>query len=310
MIATAIREVASELIDALVRAMARVAGGLSRACAMLGIAMPGAGCEQSSEQAVEKPAVAAVEKMDPVDLVEAITRSARIEARELGEFHLTFYYVVGEDEVVEPTKRHEQAQVALPGTDVAVLAAAGDEPMRAVTLFSKQNCRALAQVSPAFASQVSIQGTGKLRDGRIINVAGKCRCEHSPCFKVTGTKWGTAGNGRALEPFRTAAVDPRVVKLGSLLYIPALDGKTMPGRAPQGGFKHDGCLGADDVGGGIDGRQIDLFVGKRAYYVGLAKSRGGSHSWSRHLKVTDGKRICERKDGRVRKRALAGAGAI
>ena len=312
MIATALKEVASELLDALVRAVARMAGGLSRACAMLGIALPAAaGCEESAGQPVERPAVAAVASIDPVALAESVTVAAKANAkRDLGKFHVTFYYVVGEDEVPGLAKRHEHAQVAGP-SDGAVLAKGANEPRSAVTLFNKRDCRPIATVSQAFAAQASLQGTGRLRDGRIINVAGHCGCDHSPCFKVTGRKWGTAGNGRPLDPFRTVAVDPRVVKLGSLVYIPALDGVTMPGRDPDGGFKHDGCVGADDTGGGIDGRQLDLFVGKRAFYRALRKKgRGGSHAWARHLRVMDGKGICERKDGEVRKKAAVGGSAI
>jgi hypothetical protein len=93
------------------------------------------------------------------------------------------------------------------------------------------------------------------------------------------------------------AVDPKVVKLGSLLYVPLLEGRTMPGRAPWGGYVHDGCVVADDTGGHIDGNQLDLFVGRKAYFLGLSGS-GSSHAWARHVPVFDGSKICERK-GRV-----------
>ena len=90
---------------------------------------------------------------------------------------------------------------------------------------------------------------------------------------MTENQWGTAGSGQPLQPFRTVAVDPKVVKLGSLLYVPLLEGRTMPGRAPWGGFVHDGCVVADDTGGHIDGNQLDLFVGRKAYFLGLSGSR-------------------------------------
>jgi hypothetical protein len=54
---------------------------------------------------------------------------------------------------------------------------------------------------------------------------------------------------------------------------------------------------ADDTGGHIDGNQLDLFVGRKAYFLGLSGS-GGSHAWARHVPVFDGTKICERK-GRV-----------
>lgn len=115
---------------------------------------------------------------------------------------------------------------------------------------------------------------------------------------------GHRRSGRALNPFRTVAVDPKVIKLGSLLYVPLLEGRTMPGRAPWGGFVHDGCVVADDVGGGIKGRQLDLFVGKRAWFFGVSNS-GGSHAWARNVEVFDGTKLCERNGRRVGRKSGA-----
>ena len=125
-----------------------------------------------------------------------------------------------------------------------------------VTLYGGGNkCEPIADVSKEFASQLTLQGTGKLRDGRVLNIWGACNCKRSPCFNVTQAQWGTAGSGKSLQPIRTVAVDPKVVKLGSLLYVPLLEGRTMPGRAPWGGFVHDGCVVADDTGGHIFDRR-------------------------------------------------------
>jgi 3D (Asp-Asp-Asp) domain-containing protein len=132
----------------------------------------------------------------------------------------------------------------------------------------------------------------------VLNIWGGCSCERKPCFKVTANQWGTAGTGKPLQPFRTVAVDRTVIKLGSLLYVPLLEGRTMPGRAPWGGYVHDGCVVADDTGGGINGNQLDLFVGRKAYFLGLSGSRG-SHAWARHVPVFDGSKICERKGRKV-----------
>ena len=150
-------------------------------------------------------------------------------------------------------------------TDRRDLGRAGGAAARARHALRAEVLRADRRVSPATSpSSSSLQGTGKLRDGRVLNIWGHCTCDHKPCFKVTENQWGTAGTGKPLQPFRTVAVDPKVVKLGSLLYVPLLEGRTMPGRAPWGGFVHDGCVVADDTGGGIDGNQLDLFVGRKA----------------------------------------------
>ncbi|HEY4243418.1 MAG TPA: 3D domain-containing protein [Kofleriaceae bacterium] len=216
----------------------------------------------------------------------------------IGDFNITFYYVIGEDEVVAKTAPPKPANDN-EETDLASVA-----PPEMVTLYDGSSCEPISEVTKDFAAQLEMQGTGKLRDGRVLNIWGACRCDHSPCFKITETQWGTAGSGRALQPFRTVAVDPKVVKLGSLLYVPLLEGRTMPGRAPWGGFVHDGCVVADDTGGHIDGNRLDLFVGRKGYFLGLSGS-GGSHAWARHVPVFDGTGICERKGRIVAKRTAA-----
>jgi 3D (Asp-Asp-Asp) domain-containing protein len=248
--------------------------------------------------------------------------------RALGQFTITFYYVIGEDEVAPkhlaapavaivkaaPANDNQlgmapvTASPAADGQAPAPADAAGNlaaitPPPDQVTLYTDE-CHAISDVSPEFASELALQGTGKLRDGRVLNISGHCRCGHSPCFNVTANQWGTAGTGRPLQPFRTVAVDPKVIKLGSLLYVPLLEGRTMPGRSPWGGYVHDGCVVADDTGGGIDGNQLDLFVGRKAYFLGLSGSEG-SHSWARHVPVYDGAGICTRKGREVGRKAAS-----
>jgi 3D (Asp-Asp-Asp) domain-containing protein len=308
-----LRELGTELVAALVRALARAVGGLTSTFAMLGIAVPVglAGCESSTASVAS--AAPPIATPSPVEV-----QAPPAADKELGDFRITFYYVIGEDEADRLAKRHEATHAA-PGAPEAappdalgagavestVMAAV--EPTPLVTLYNGRDCAPIADVSAGFASAIALQGTGKLRDGRVVNVFGRCKCgETSRCYSVTGRTWGSAGNGRALDPFRTVAVDPKQVKLGSLLYIPALDGMTMPGRAPVGGFKHDGCVAADDTGGGIDGMQLDLFVARRVYYLGLARNRG-SHGWAKHVKVMEGKLRCQRKGGRVSRVGASGS---
>ncbi len=215
--------------------------------------------------------------------------------RSMGAFQVTFYYVASEEEVDE-----------VPRPDPSIDEAASDSPIFAnaapdlVVLYEGKTCEPIAEVSRAFAAAAEMQGTGQLRDGRLINIWGSCPCDRSPCFQFTGKKWGNAGTGRGLSPFRTVAADPKVVKLGSLLYLPVLEGRRMPGRPPWGGFIHDGCVVADDTGGAINDNQLDLFVGRRAYYRAL--STRGSHAWARSTEVFDGTGICERTGREIRRR--------
>jgi 3D (Asp-Asp-Asp) domain-containing protein len=255
----------------------------------LGPIVLGIGCQSGDESdraPAPAPAVADTHAVSPAPADAAVSDDA---PKPIGKFSITFYYVIGEEEIAPKPVANENR-----GSDEQLAAIVPD----LVTLYSGTGgCEPIADVSREFASQLALQGTGKLKDGRVLNIWGGCNCKRSPCFKVTSSQWGTAGTGHPLQPFRTVAVDPKVVKLGSLLYVPLLEGRLMPGRAPWGGFIHDGCVVADDTGGGLDGNKLDLFVGRRAYFLGLSGS-GGSHSWARHVPVFDGSKICERK-GRV-----------
>lgn len=294
----------------------RIVSGLAQIAPIsFGLSLAAAGCQSGSAEAPLPPPPM------PRDVVSTAEAPRDAGPAPLGEFNITFYYMIGEEEVAA----RAAAKAAKAAKAARAKAAANDNlvgmtpttpedeqdlvavtPPDLVTLYSaKGGCDAIAEVTKDFAAELELQGTGQLKDGRVLNIEGQCRCEKSPCFKVTEAKWGTAGTGRPLQPFRTVAVDPKVVKLGSLLYVPLLEGRTMPGRAPWGGFVHDGCVVADDTGGGIDGNQLDLFVGRKGYYLGISGS-GGSHSWARHVPVFEGSKVCERK-GRVVARK---AGAI
>lgn len=257
----------------------------------------GLGCQSTSDPVVVAPPVAAH--------VQAPVTEEPIEPgpHQLGQFTITFYYVIGEDEVAT-------RPVLLAANDNRAGGTEDDTELTGitpdlVTLYAGGGkCEPIAEVSKEFASQLALQGTGKLRDGRVLNIWGACNCGHTPCFKVTQAQWGTAGSGKPLQPFRTVAVDPKIVKLGSLLYVPLLEGRTMPGRQPWGGYVHDGCVIADDTGGHIAGNRLDLFVGRKAYFLGLSGS-GGSHAWARHVPVFDGTGICERKGRQVGRKAAS-----
>jgi 3D (Asp-Asp-Asp) domain-containing protein len=261
----------------------------------------GIGCQSASDIVAVAPPVS--------ESVPAVAQPAPVETgpRQLGQFTITFYYVIGEDEVtakprlVAANDNRAGAGSGDATEDTELVAITPD----LVTLYSGGGkCEPIAEVSKEFASQLALQGTGKLHDGRVLNIWGACNCDHSPCFKVTQAQWGTSGSGKALQPFRTVAVDPKIVKLGSLLYVPLLEGRTMPGRQPWGGYVHDGCVVADDTGGHIAGNRIDLFVGRKAYFLGLSGS-GGSHAWARHVPVFDGTGICERKGRHVGRKAAS-----
>ena len=151
------------------------------------------------------------------------------------------------------------------------------------------DCALLATVSSSFAEAIALEGTGRLLDGRLLNVAGDCDCPSSPCFIEADADhpWGYGVQNRALVPFRSLAVDADVIEYGTGLYLPDLDGKAMPGEAPWGDFVHDGCTVAADTGGAIIGMHIDFFAATRGSYLVLDGELGLSD-----IEVRDGGERC------------------
>lgn len=122
----------------------------------------------------------------------------------------------------------------------------------------------IAMVSREFKRKVDLEGSGKLSDGRVINFAQ--RASDGIRYRlVQGAPWGLgAANVEYLSraepykliPYRSVAVDPGQIDLGSVLYIPKAKGILLPE-----GSTHDGYFLAHDVGGAIKGNRLDLFVG-------------------------------------------------
>lgn len=136
------------------------------------------------------------------------------------------------------------------------------------TVLCDTKANPLSTVPLAFAQALALEGTGRLTDGRLLNVGGSCACSSGmrTCYDVLDPAkypWGLGVGGRALRPFRSIAVDKSFISIGERVYVPAFDGITMPSSY---GFVHDGCLSADDVGGGITGAHIDWFVAEKANY--------------------------------------------
>ena len=110
----------------------------------------------------------------------------------------------------------------------------------------------IARTSHKFRRALVIEGTGSLRDGRTVDYDRKLHGQHR--FRVT--KSGVAANGCPLVPFRTVAVDPHFIPLGTTIYIPQLKGTRLPD-----GTIHDGLFTAADRGH-FRGHRIDIFVGQ------------------------------------------------
>jgi 3D (Asp-Asp-Asp) domain-containing protein len=116
----------------------------------------------------------------------------------------------------------------------------------------------LGAYSYKFAWHLRMEGSGLLLDGRVLNTHGNCKFGLGKCFETLDPvrhPFGRGAGQRPLIPFKSVAVDPKVVPIGEPIYIPELDGILLPD-----GSVHDGCVRGDDTGGGIKKRKMDFFV--------------------------------------------------
>lgn len=113
--------------------------------------------------------------------------------------------------------------------------------------------RVIARTSVRFRHDLIREGSGHLRDGR--TVAYDRRLHGTNRFRVVSSEYGVGKLGCPLVPYRTVAVDPHFVKLGTTISIPQLKGSHLPD-----GTIHDGIFVANDRGH-FRGSHVDIFVG-------------------------------------------------
>ncbi|MBI3638033.1 MAG: hypothetical protein HY216_17695 [Candidatus Rokubacteria bacterium] len=111
----------------------------------------------------------------------------------------------------------------------------------------------IARVGPRFRHELDAQGSARLRDGRIVNTEEHAGGQ-SRYLVVRNAPFGIGAPGYKLMPYRTIAVDGKRIRVGTVLYVPALAGVKL-----SDGEIHDGfCFAHDthDTDGGIG-----LFIG-------------------------------------------------
>ncbi len=142
--------------------------------------------------------------------------------RYLGKFKVTYYWAVEETEY--PTSRSSALYLA--------------------------DGQLLGRFSSAFVRAFKVEAAAKLKDGRLISYLKRANRA-----KVVDRFLGCGGH--KLTDLKSIAVDPRLIPLGSVVYIPQAENVTVDGQTLSGVFF------AHDVGSAIKGKHIDIFVGRK-----------------------------------------------
>jgi 3D (Asp-Asp-Asp) domain-containing protein len=157
--------------------------------------------------------------------------------RYLGRFKVTYYWAV--DEAEYPTSRSSPLYLA--------------------------DGQLLGRFSSAFVKAFRVEAAACLKDGRRISYMKRAnRVEVVDEFLGCG--------GHTLADLRSIAVDPRLIPLGSVVYIPQAENVTVDGHTLGGVFY------AHDVGSAIKGKHIDIFVGRKQNMDAFTSAGMGSSS--------------------------------
>lgn len=116
-------------------------------------------------------------------------------------------------------------------------------------------CLAIACSTACAAATVTEPKDNVLENVKLTHY---CICEKC-CGKTPDhPAYGITASGREAEPYVSVAVDPKLIPLGSTVWIEYADGKVIECRA-------------DDTGGAINGSRIDLCVSshKEAWNLGV-----------------------------------------
>lgn len=182
----------------------------------------------------------------------AVASADSLLGRGAGEYKITYYWIVNESE--------------LGGTPSVPLYTVAGKP--------------IAVVSDEFAQKVSLEGTGVLADGRVVNLHEECSfARYGWCFMEVDLEHAPFGYGSVgpLHPFRTIAVPESDLAAGTVIYVPQFDGMALP--SDSGGFEfHDGCFVVEDTGYSLDGRHMDVFAHTETNYEILDRQLGGVES--------------------------------
>lgn len=163
-----------------------------------------------------------------------------------------------------------------------MIALESDYPAGEDATFQASDGKVLHRTSKQFLGAAALQGTAQLNDGRVLMFVG--RDKGSPRWKLSPHGYAIGSSGCKLVPFRSVAVDKRIVPMGSQLLIEETRGMKLPN-----GKVHDGVWYAVDTGGRIRNNRVDLFVGAGKKPLTIPIDHGIKHL--EPLKVHVGERM-------------------
>jgi 3D (Asp-Asp-Asp) domain-containing protein len=166
-----------------------------------------------------------------------------------------------------------------------MIALESDYPEGRDAAFRTRDGEVLHQTSKEFLAVATLQGTAQLNDGRVLMIDG--RRKGAPRWKVSPHGYAVGFSGCKLVPFRSVAVDRRVVPLGSELTIDETRGMKLPD-----GTVHDGTWYALDTGGRIRNNRVDLFVGVGKGPLSIPMEHGIGHLRPLKVRLGTHKRSC------------------
>lgn len=177
----------------------------------------------SSEIAISGQAQASTLSSLPSPVPSSSAYSLR-KAQDLGQFRVTFYWLVEEDNYTG------RKTCPLYGPDGKLV----------------------GRYTPQFIKDFQTESCAMLSDGRIISYnkrANRCQVVDLPI----------GANGYSLTELKSVAVDPSVIPIGSTIFI--RDAADVP---ISDSLIHDGIFYAQDVGSAIKGNRIDVYLGPKS----------------------------------------------
>ncbi|MGQ9708144.1 MAG: 3D domain-containing protein [bacterium] len=159
-------------------------------------------------------------------------------AKYLGKFRVTYYWVVEEKDYPKSSS---------------------------VPLYSIDG-KLVGRFHSSFVRDFKTESAARLRDGRCLSYLKK-----KDRVQVVERFLGHGGN--TLTELKSIAVDPKLIPLGSKVYIPQFEGVAVNGKQLNGVFY------AHDVGSAVKGNHIDIFLGDKDY-MNIFSSAGVKSSCS------------------------------